>query len=74
MKMKNTLSAFDLKFLRSVGISAEPAHEDTRLELAQRIAKHQSPAQVPDAPDAALLALVRLALARLLAASEEREQ
>src|SRR6266550_6671459 len=31
VKLKNTLSAFDLKFLRSVGISAEPAHEDTRL-------------------------------------------
>jgi len=72
--MSTTFTKADCNFLRAVGISTEPTLDETRLELAHRIAKHTAPMQVPVAPDAARLALVRLALARLLAASEEREQ
>lgn len=43
-----------------------------RLALAQRIAKHQAPARVRVAPDAARLELIRLALRRLLAADCEQ--
>ncbi|HYT24007.1 MAG TPA: hypothetical protein VEW05_27670 [Candidatus Polarisedimenticolia bacterium] len=72
--MSTMFTKADCNFLRAVGISAEPTFDDARLALAQRIAKQQAPVQAPVAPDAARLALVRLALARLLAASEEREQ
>jgi hypothetical protein len=59
-------SRTDREFLKSVGISSEPTFAESRLELAERIAKHQAPIQLPIDPDAARLALVRLALQRLL--------
>jgi hypothetical protein len=62
----------DRAFLKAVGVSAEPALQDTRLELAQRIAKHSGPIRVALPPDAARQALVRLALKRLLEADTEQ--
>jgi hypothetical protein len=61
----------DRQFLKAVGVAAEPTFDESRLELAQRIAKHSAPIQVPVPPDAARRALVRLALQHLLT---EREQ
>jgi hypothetical protein len=72
--MSKTFSKSDRTFLRSVGISAEPTFADTRLALAERIAKHTAPILVPVEPDDARLALVRLALKRLLEASEEHDR
>jgi hypothetical protein len=66
--MSTHLTQSDRRFLKSVGIAAEPALDADRLALAQRIAKHTAPVQVPVTPDAARAALVRLALKRLLAA------
>jgi len=72
--MSTKFSPSDKKFLKSAGVSAEPAFEETRLELAKRIAKHQAPGQqVKVDPDAARLELIRLALQKLLDASEESE-
>ena len=72
--MSTKFSPSDKKFLKSAGVSAEPAFEETRLELAKRIAKHQAPGQqVKVDPDAARLALIRLALQKLLDASEEAD-
>jgi hypothetical protein len=39
-----------------------------RMELAQRIARHQAPAQVKVDPDEARIELIRLAARKLLAA------
>ena len=72
--MSTKFSPSDKKFLKSAGVSAEPAFEETRLELAKRIAKHQAPGQIKVDPDAARLALIRLSLQKLLDASEEGEQ
>ena len=73
--MSTKFSPSDKKFLKSAGVSAEPTFEETRLALAQRIAKHQAPGQpVKLNPDAARLELIRLALQKLLDASEEGEQ
>ena len=69
--MSTKFSPSDKKFLKSAGVSAEPTFEETRLALAQRIAKHESPAQVKVDPDAARLELIRLALQKLLDASED---
>ena len=72
--MSKTFSPSDKKFLKSAGVSAEPTFEETRLELAKRIAKHQAPGQpVKLNPDAARLELIRLAMKKLLAAAEARE-
>ena len=78
--MNTKLSKTDRRFLKSDGIAAEPAVEEThsalaedRLALAKRIAKHQAPGQVKIDPDAARLALIRMALTRLLEASEDHE-
>ena len=72
--MSTKFSPSDKKFLKSAGVSAEPTFEETRLELAKRIAKHQAPGQqVKVDPDAARLELIRLALQKLLDASEEGE-
>jgi hypothetical protein len=72
--MNVALTKADRAFLKAVGISAEPTLQDTRLELAQRIAKHTAPGiHVPPPQDAARVALVRLALNRLLAATTETE-
>jgi len=64
------LTNADLDFLRLIGISAESTFDDKRLAVAQRIARHQAPAQAKVSPQAARLELVRLTL-RLL--SEDRE-
>jgi hypothetical protein len=61
----------DRQFLKTVGIAAEPTFDESRLELALRIAKHSAPMRVPVPPDAARRALVRLALERLLQADSE---
>jgi hypothetical protein len=58
----------DRAFLAAVGIDAGSTFDADRLALAQRIAKHSAPTQVPIPPDAARRALVRLALERLLKA------
>ncbi len=72
--MSTGLTKADRKFLKSAGVSAEPTFEETRLELAKRIAKHQAPGQqVKVDPDAARLELIRLAMKKLLAAAEARE-
>jgi len=71
--MSTKFSPSDKKFLKSAGVSAEPAFEETRLELAKRIAKHQAPVQVKVDPDAARFELIRLAMKKLLAAAEARE-
>ena len=72
--MSTKFSPSDKKFLKSAGVSAEPTFEETRMELAKRIAKHQAPGQqVTVNPDAARLELIRLALQKLLDASEESE-
>jgi hypothetical protein len=64
----------DLKFLTACGILAEPSLplDADRLALAQRIAKHEAPAQVRVDLDAARLQLIRLSLRRLLAALEDK--
>jgi hypothetical protein len=67
------LTKADRDFLKSLGISSEPTFSETRLALAQRIAKHPAPAQVSVSPDSARLELVRLALTRLLAALDAEE-
>jgi len=74
MNMENKFSESDLDFLESVGISTEPTFDDARRALAQRIAKHQAPAQVKVDPQAAKRQLTRLSLQRLLDASEDYEQ
>jgi hypothetical protein len=66
-----TFSKADRQFLASVGIAAEPTFDESRLELARRIAKHRAPIQMPVSPDAARLALVRRALDLWLAADSE---
>jgi len=71
--MSDTFTKHDLDFLAAVGVSAEPTFEETRLELAKRIAKHQAPVQVKVDPDAARLELIRLAMKKLLVAAEARE-
>jgi hypothetical protein len=72
--MKNQFTKDDLHFLAAVGIASDEgtALDADRLVLAKRIAKHRAPIQVPVAPDAARLALIRLALKRLLAASKDQ--
>jgi hypothetical protein len=73
--MSTTFTKADRDFLRTVGIRADDtSFDETRLTLATRIAKYQAPVQVPVAPDVARRVLIRLALERLLAASEERER
>jgi hypothetical protein len=62
----------DRQFLKTVGVAAEPTFDESRLELAQRIAKHAAPMQAAVPPDAARRALVRLALERLLNAENEQ--
>jgi hypothetical protein len=52
--MKTLFTREDRQFLRSVGIAVEPALDESRLELARRIAKHRAPLQVPIPPDAVL--------------------
>ena len=70
--MANKFTKADRNFLRAVGISADDTSlDDERFDLAQRISKHTAPGMpVKVSADAARLALVRLALERLLAASE----
>jgi hypothetical protein len=71
--MSANYSKADLEFLDSVGISTEPTLDETRLALAQRIAKHNAPILVPVDSDAARLELIRLALQRLLALKTTRD-
>jgi hypothetical protein len=67
--MSTTFTKDDLDFLKSVGISTEPTHNDTISALAQRIAKHRAPGQpVKVDPEEAKRQLIRLALRRLLEA------
>jgi hypothetical protein len=68
----STFTKDDRHFLASVGISVESTLDADRLALAQRIAKHPAPIQVPIPPDAARRALVRFALKRLLDAELEK--
>lgn len=62
--MRRKLTESDRGFLKSLAISAEPTFEESRLELAQRIAKHQAPGEpiVQIDPNEARLALIRIAL------------
>ena len=63
----------DRNFLKSIGVSAGDATlEEDRLALAQRISKHEAPAQVKVNPQAAKRQLIRLNLEKLLDASEEQ--
>jgi hypothetical protein len=71
--MSATFSKSDRQFLKSVGIQAEPTLDETRMDLARRIAKHKAPVRVPVATDTARLALVRFAAKKLLTASEDHE-
>ena len=72
--MSTKFSKSDRKFLKSVGISAEPAFDDTRLELAERIAKHTAPVQVKVDPQEAKRQLIRVSLQKLLNASGDHGQ
>lgn len=72
--MSTTFTKEDRDFLKTVGISVEPTFADTRLALAHRIAKHQAPGQVKVDPIEAKRQLIRLALEKLLGASEDHEQ
>jgi hypothetical protein len=70
---RQQLSKADREFLKAVGVSAEPTLDETRLELAQRIAKHRAPGvHAPMSEAAARLSLGRLALERLLKAGSEQ--
>jgi len=64
--MSTKFNKDDLKFLNSIGVSTQPTLDDTRLALAERIAKHHAPVQVPVDSDAARLELIRLSLKKLL--------
>ena len=70
--MANQFTKGDREFLKQVKVAdAEPP--DYRLALAQRIAKHQAPVQVVVDPDRARLALIRLAVEKLLDALGQRD-
>jgi len=70
-------SKTDREFLKAVVIRVHPpTFDEESLALAQRIAKHQAliQVQVPIEPDAARLALVRLALQRILEADRDQDE
>jgi hypothetical protein len=60
-----SLTNADREFLQAVGIAVE-LEPDPRLELAHRIAKHRSPAEVPVEPGQLDSAFKQLVVERLL--------
>jgi hypothetical protein len=70
---RHQLSKADREFLKAVGVSAESTLDETRLELARGIARHRAPGVHASMSETdARLALVRLALERLLKAESEQ--
>jgi hypothetical protein len=72
--MKNNFSESDKRLLKKMGVSAEPTLAEDRMALAKRIAKHEAPVQVVVDPDRARRQLIYLALQKLLAAQEDRDE
>jgi TRAP-type C4-dicarboxylate transport system substrate-binding protein len=72
-KLKNQFIKDDRDFLKSAGVSAEPAQAEIFHALAQRIARHSAPAQVKVDPDVAKRQLIRLAVEKMLDALGRRD-